>query len=117
MCCVTENFWRRKSLWKRWGEGGVSKPSFKKFLSYSTETFRRVTILCCVSEKFEKRKCLRKRRRRGSIKNFPSKNFCPKVTKISVRESFILSLISRIQKIFASEDYVTIFRRKVFVSQ
>ena len=35
------------------GGGGFSKLSVKKFLSYSTKTFRRVTILCCVSEKFE----------------------------------------------------------------
>ena len=34
-----------------------------------------------------------------------------------VGESFSLSVISGIEKINASESYVTIFRRKVFVSQ
>ena len=34
-----------------------------------------------------------------------------------VGETFSVSLISGIEKIYASEGYVTIFRRKIFVLQ
>ena len=53
----------------------------------------------------------------GEYQNFPSKVFCHKVPKNFVGEPFCLSLISGIEKIYISEDYVTIFRRKFFVSQ
>ena len=54
---------------------------------------------------------------RGEDQYFPSETFCLKVTKNSVGESFSLSSISGIEKNYASEGYITIFRRKVFVSQ
>ena len=54
---------------------------------------------------------------RGEYRKFPSKFFCLKMQKTFVGESFSLSLISVIEKIYASEGYVTIFRRFVFVSQ
>ena len=41
LCCVSENFCWRKSLWKRRGEGGLSKLSIEKFLSQIAEKFRR----------------------------------------------------------------------------
>ena len=41
--------------------------------------------------------------------NFPSKIFCLTVPKIFVGESFSVSLISGIEKIYASEGYTTIF--------
>ena len=49
--------------------------------------------------------------------NFLSKIFCPTVPKNFVGESFSVPLISGIEKFYASEGYVTIFRRKFFVSQ
>ena len=41
--------------------------------------------------------------------DFPSKIFCLTLPKILVREPFSVSLISGIEKRFASEGYVTIF--------
>ena len=49
--------------------------------------------------------------------DFPSKIFCLTVPKNFVGEPFSVSLISDIEKFYASEGYVTIFRRKCFVSQ
>ena len=54
---------------------------------------------------------------RGEYRKFPSIIFCLKMPKNFVGESFSLSLSSGIEKINASEDYVMIFRRIVFVSQ
>ena len=54
---------------------------------------------------------------RGEYRKFSSTIFCLKMPKNFVGESFSQSLISGIEKINASEGYVTIFRRIVFVSQ
>ena len=54
---------------------------------------------------------------RGEYRIFPSKIFCLKMPKNFVGASFSLSIVSGIEKIYASEGYVTIFRRKFFVSQ
>ena len=99
------------------GGGGLSKLSVEKFLSHITETFRRGNLLCCVSENFRKRKNLWKELGRGEYRKFPSILICLKKPKNFVGESFSLSLISGIEKIDASEGYVTIFCRMVFVSQ
>ena len=53
----------------------------------------------------------------GEYQIFPSKIFCLKVPKNFVREPFIVSLILGIEKFYASDGYVMIFRRKFFVSQ
>ena len=53
----------------------------------------------------------------GDYLKIPSKMFCLKVPKNFAGEPFSLSIISGIEKIYASEGYVTIFRRKHFVSQ
>ena len=45
----------------------------------------------------------------GEFQDFPSKIFCLTVLKISVGESFSVSLISGIGNIYVSEGYVTIF--------
>ena len=45
----------------------------------------------------------------GKYQDFPSKLFCLTVPKEFVREPFRVSLISGMEKIFASEGYVTIF--------
>ena len=112
LCCVSENFWWRKTLWVRrrgkyqdfpWknffvsqcrknSQGNplgchwfrvsknfmlqrvMSRFSIENFLSHSTETFRRGTLLCCVSENFWWRKTLWVRRR-GKYQDFPWKNF------------------------------------------
>ena len=50
-------------------------------------------------------------------RKFPSKIFCLKVPKSLVGDTFSLSLFSGIEKFYASEGYVTIFRRIFFVSQ
>ena len=48
----------------------------------------------------------------GGYRNFPWKNICPKVMKNVVRDPFSVSLTFGIEKIYASEGYVTIFRLK-----
>ena len=53
---------------------------------------------------------------RGLCHDFPSKLLCLTVPKNSVGEPFV-SLISGIEKFYASEGYVTIFRQNCFVSQ
>ena len=58
LCCVSENFWKRKLLWIRGGV--VSGFSVDNILSHSAENLRRGTSLCfvefLVSKKFmEKR--------------------------------------------------------------
>ena len=66
-----------------------------------------------VSENFWYRKTLCFR---GICHDFPSKIFCLTVPKNFVGEPFIVSLISGIEKFYASDGYVTIFCRKFFVS-
>ena len=55
---------------------------------------------------------------RGEYHDFLSKLFCLTVPKNFdfVGEPFSVSLISGIEKIYASKGYVTIFRRNFFVS-
>ena len=50
----------------------------------------------------------------GEYRNFPSKCFRLKVSKKFLGESFTLSLVSGIETYYASEGYVTIFRRNFF---
>ena len=54
---------------------------------------------------------------RREYHKFLSKIFCLTLPKKFVEEHFSVSLISGIEKFYASEGYVTIFRRKFFVSQ
>ena len=51
------------------------------------------------------------------VSRFRWKFFWLTVPKTAVQEPFILSLISGLEKIYASKGYVTIFCRKFFVSQ
>ena len=62
-------------------------------------------------------KKFRKKKGEGEYRSFPSRYFCLKVPRKFVAESFSLSLLSCIEKIYASECYVTIISRKFFVSQ
>ena len=48
-------------------------------------------------------------RGRGKYQDFPSKTFCLTVPKNLVGEPFSVSIISGIEKFYASEGYVTIF--------
>ena len=52
-----------------------------------------------------------KERGRGAYQNVPSKIFCLKVPTKIAGESFILSIFPCIEKIYASEGFVTIIRR------
>ena len=97
------------------GGGGLSELSVEKFLSHSTETIRRGTILCCVSDNFWWRKSLWERRGEGQYRKFPSKIFFLRLPKPFVGEPFSLSLVSGIEIVYASKSYVTLFRRKFFV--
>ena len=54
---------------------------------------------------------------KGGYQDFPSEIFCLTVPKKIVGEPSRVSLISGIEKFYASEGYVTIFRRNFFVSQ
>ena len=88
----------------------MSRFSVENFLCHSTEPFLRGTLLCCVSEKFWQRKSLWiTRGGGGEDQNFLSKTFCLTVPKNFVGEPFSVSLISAIEKFYASEGYVTIF--------
>ena len=69
------------------------------FLSHSTETFRRGTLLCCVAESFRWPKSLWIRGG-GGVSRFPVDFFCLTVPKNAVGEPFSLSLISGIEKVW-----------------
>ena len=56
-------------------------------------------------------------RRGGEHQDSLSKFFCVAEPKKFIGEPFSVSFISGIEKFYASEAYVTIFLRKVFVSQ
>ena len=56
-------------------------------------------------------------RRGGEHQDSPSNFFCVAVPKYLIGEPFSVSFISGIEKLYASEGHVTIFRRKFFVSQ
>ena len=53
----------------------------------------------------------------AEYQDFPVKFICVTAPKNFVGEPFNVSLVSGIEKFYASEAYVTIFLRKVFVSQ
>ena len=56
-------------------------------------------------------------KKEGEVSGFRLQFFCLTVPKTAVQEPFILSLISGLEKIYASKGYVTFFCRKFFVSQ
>ena len=68
------------------------------FLSHSTETFRRGTLLCCVSESFRWPKSVWIRG--GGVSRFSVEIFCLAVPKNAVGEPCSLSLISGIEKVW-----------------
>ena len=84
------------------------------FLSHTAEIFRRGILYCCINFGYQK-----SLERRGEYRDVPSKISCLTLPKISVREPFSVSLVSVIEKVYASEGYVTIFDflSNSFVSQ
>ena len=62
-------------------------------------------------------KKFRKKKGEGEYRSFPSRYLCLKVPKKFVADSFSLSLLSCIEKIYASEGFVTIISRNIFFSQ
>ena len=84
--------------------GGVSRFSFEKILSHSTEKFRRVFLSCFIS--FGYRKGLDKK---GGVSRYSVEVFCFTVPKKFVGEPFSVSLILGVEKFYASEGYVRFF--------
>ena len=78
-------------------EEEVLRFSVQVFLSHSTEKFRRGSLLC--SRKILRSKSVRDKRG-GEYHNFPSNFLCFTVPKKFVGESFSVSLISNIEKIW-----------------
>ena len=87
--------------------GGVSRFSVEIFLSDSAEKFRgwgesfSVSFISGIEKVWI--------RGGRQYQDFPSNFFCLTVPKEFVREPFRVSLISGMEKFFASEGYVTIF--------
>ncbi len=76
-----------EKVWRR--GGGVSRFSVENILSHSVEFFRSGILYCCINIWGKG----------GGYQNFTWKNFCLTVpTKFSVAESFIVALISGIEK-------------------
>ena len=93
--------------------GGVSRCSVESFFCLTVpEIFVGEPFILCF------RKCLVAKKfmdeREGELSRFPPEIFCLTVPKNFVAEPCIVSLISGTEKIYASEVYVTIFRRIFF---
>ncbi len=99
---LLEYFWVPEKFGKQ--GGGVSRFSFEKILSHSTENFRKVILPCCIN--FGYRKGLGKK---GGVSRYSVEVFCFTVPNNFVGEPFSISLISGIEKFSTSEGYVTIF--------
>ena len=79
LCSVSENFWWRKRLWKRRGEGGLSKLSVENFLSQVRKYFVEEPFCAVFRKNFWRRKSLWKRRGRTECRKIPSKNFLSQI--------------------------------------
>ena len=106
LCCVSENIREPRSLWIR-GEG-VSRFSVKQLSSHSAEKFCRGTLQCVTILAYRKKFCFRR-----LCHDFLSIFFCLTVPKNFLEEplSAVFQKDSCIEKIYASEGYVTIFCR------
>ena len=69
-----------------------------------------LTLECFTNFEYQKMLGIRE----GGIHDFPSKFFCLTVPKNFVGEPFSVSLISGIERFYASESYVTILCRIFF---
>ena len=79
------------------------------FLSHNTEIFRKGTLLCCFRKFLVANKFMYKK---GAINIFRRK-FIVAVPKLFTGEPSKVSLVSAIEKFYASEGFVTFFRRKL----
>ena len=111
-CAVFQKKCSSKKVYGKKGEGGVSKYSVEKNFSQIAETFRRGTLYSFISFGCRKYLCFR-----GLYHDFPTKIFRLTVLRSFVGEPFSLLFISGIEYIYASEGFITIFRRNFFVSQ
>ena len=84
------------------------------FVSQNRKTLQGNPSLVCFTKLPVAKKFLEKR---GGCQDFRSKKFCLTVLKKLVDEPLNVSLISGIEIVYASDGYVTIFRRSFFVSQ
>ena len=107
MPCFRKFLVAKKFLDKKWG---VSILFVEKFC-LSAEKICRETLYCVLNIGYRKSLWIR----RGSIK-ICRQNIFVSVPKKFVGEPFSLSLIWDIEKVYASEGFVTIFRRTFFVS-
>ena len=96
-------------------KGGVSRFSVEYFLSHSDETIFQRYPSVLVFRKFMIAKKFMDMRD-GEYQDFFIKFFCLTVLKILVGQHFRVSLISGIEKFYAEEGYVKIFRR-IFLSR
>ena len=78
------------------------------FVSQNRKTLHGNPSVLCFRKILAAKKLLDKK---GEYQYYPSKIFCLTVPKKFVGEPFSVSLISGIEKVYASDGYVTIFRR------
>ena len=87
--------------------GGISRFSVEKYLSDSAENFRgweeffRVSFISGIDKNWK--------RGGKAVSRFSGQNFLSHSAEKFSKETFSVSLISIMEKIFASEGYVTIF--------
>ena len=96
-------------------EGGIQDYPSKTFCLTVKKNFVGDPF-CAVSENFRQRKNLWIRGWGAEYHDFPSNVFCLTLPKTFVGESFSVSLISGIERFYASESYVTIFCQNIFFS-
>ena len=94
--------------------GGSIKISFENFLSHSAEKCRRGTLWFFT--KLGHRKNLDERCGGGDFQDFPSKVFCLLVPKNFVGRHFSESLVSGIEKFYASEVKSRLSVEKFFLT-
>ena len=96
------NFRQRKSLWVRGGGGreGISRFSVEKFLSHSSEKFRKGTLQCVTNFGCRKILCFR-----GLSQDFLSKFFCLRVPENFLEEHFcaVFHKFSGCEKFYGQE--------------
>ena len=115
MLCFRKFLVAKKFMDKKCGGDYLKFPSKLFCLTVPKHSWRNPSLLCfrklLVAKKFMEK------RGRGEYRNIPPKIFRLNLPKYFVGEPFTLSLVSGIENDYASQGFVTIFRRKVFVSQ
>ena len=94
---------------------GISRFSIKKNCCLTVpKILRRGTLLCFRNFLVSKKLMDKRGEGRREYHDFPSKNVCLTVSKNLVGETFSVSLISGIERFYASEIYLTILCRNFF---